>query len=90
MGLASAVIVRFATEAIGIAAVFLGLAGITLAAVGYSFAAMRYRRVHRTLHSHGVTGSDGRALALLSLATLTVGVGCVVFIVHAGGVELIE
>lgn len=89
LGVASAIIVRFAAEAIGPAAVFLGLSGIAFALTGYLHAAKRYRAVHRNLHIDGQTGSDGRALALAASAVLMVGIGCTVFIVGAGLSQLI-
>lgn len=88
LGVASAVIVRFAAEAIGPAAVFLGLAGIALALGGYLHAARRYRYVHQRLHATGQTGSDGRALAFVAASVLVVGAGCIVFIVGAGLTQL--
>lgn len=84
LGVASAVIVRFAAEAIGPAAVFLGLAGLTLAVGGYLHAARRYRNVHQRLHATGHTGTDGRALVFVAGSALVVGIGCVVFIIAEG------
>lgn len=84
LGLASAVIVRFAAAAIGLPAVFLGLTGIAFSTASYILATTRYRRVHRRLHHDGHTGSDGRALLFMTLAVLVIGTGCVLFIVGEG------
>ncbi|GAA1818214.1 DUF202 domain-containing protein [Agromyces neolithicus] len=84
LGLGSAVMVRFAAEALGATAVVLGLVGLGAAAAGYARAAVRYRRAH-----HGLTGSgelpiDGLALALVTVTLVLIGVGAFSYVVWSG------
>ncbi|MCD2442581.1 DUF202 domain-containing protein [Agromyces sp. SYSU K20354] len=84
LGLASAVMVRFAAEALGAAAVVLGILGLGAAAAGYARAAVRYRRGHEGLTGSGELPIDGLALALVSVTLVLIGVGALAYVVGSG------
>lgn len=84
LAVASAVIVRFAGEAIGVAAAVLGIVGVATAAAGYLRASMRYRRTHEGLTNSGELPIDGLALGFLALTLLLVAAGAAVYVIGAG------
>lgn len=84
VAVACAVVVRFASEAIGPIAVVVGIAGIVGAAVGYIRASSRYRRAHDGLISGDELPIDGLALASVSFALLLAGIGAGVYVIGVG------
>jgi uncharacterized membrane protein YidH (DUF202 family) len=88
LAVASAVVVRFAGEAIGVAAAVLGIVGVATAAAGYARASVRYRRAHEGLTSSGELPIDGLALGLVALTLLLIAGGAAVYVVGAGVQDL--
>jgi uncharacterized membrane protein YidH (DUF202 family) len=84
LAVASAIIVRFASETVGPVAVVLGIAGVMAAAGGYIRAATRYRRAHDELTSSGELPIDGLALAAVTSALLLIGIGAGAYVVGVG------
>jgi putative membrane protein len=88
LAVASAVMVRFAGEAVGAPAAIAGVAGIATAAGAYLRAARRYRRAHEALHGTGELPIDGLALGLMTLTLLLISVGAFAFVGAAGVAHL--
>ena len=84
LAVASAVVVRFAGEAIGVVAAILGIAGVATAAAGYVRASVRYRRAHEGLTGSGELPIDGLALALVTLALLLIAAGAAAYVIGVG------
>lgn len=81
---ASAVVVRFAGETIGVVAAVLGIAGVATAAIGYIRASVRYRRAHDSLTRTGELAIDGLSLALVTLTLLLISAGAAAYVVGTG------
>ena len=84
LAVASAVIIRFAGEAIGVAAIILGAAGILAAGIAYVRSATRYRRAHDALTRGEDLPLDGLALALLTTTLVLIGVSALAYVVVIG------
>jgi uncharacterized membrane protein YidH (DUF202 family) len=84
LAVASAVIVRFASESIGALAAVLGIVGIATAATAYIVASRRYRGAHRSIAHDEDLAPDGLALALVTLTLLLVCAGAVAYVVGIG------
>lgn len=88
LAVASAVVVRFAGEAIGPAAAVLGIVGIGAAAAGYLRASLRYRHAHEGLTQSGELPIDGLALALVTVTLLLIGAGAAIYVIGTGVEDL--
>jgi uncharacterized membrane protein YidH (DUF202 family) len=84
LAVASAVVVRFAGEAIGVVAAVLGVGGVAAAAAGYIRASARYRRAHEGLTGAGELPIDGLALAFVTLTLLLIGAGAAIYVIGIG------
>lgn len=87
LAVASAIIVRFASETIGAFAAVLGIAGVVGALWGYIRVARRYRRAHEGLSESGRLPIDGLALGVVSLTLLLIGFMAVIFVFGAGDID---
>lgn len=90
LAVASAVMVRFAGDAVGAPAAIAGVAGIATAAGAYFRASRRYRRAHEGLHRDGELPIDGLALGLMTLTLLLLAVGAFAFVGAVGVAHLSE
>lgn len=84
LAVGSAIVVRFAGEAIGVFAAILGIAGVATAAAGYVRASMRYRRAHEGLTDSGQLPIDGLALALVTATLLLIATGAAAYVIGVG------
>ena len=84
LAVASAVVVRFAGETIGVAAAVLGILGVAAAAGGYLRAAARYRRAHEGLTGTGELPIDGMALGLVTITLLLISAGAAAYVIGVG------
>lgn len=75
---------RFAGEAIGVAAAVLGIVGVATAATAYLRASVRYRRAHEGLTNSGELPIDGLALGLVALTLLLIAGGAAIYVIGVG------